>query len=85
MIGYGIGRQVRDTLPILILAVLCGIGVWVGIRFSAASLVSNDFLTILVAGLIYFSIYLGVSLLFKLAPLVELSKLLKQYVRPSTS
>src|SRR5690606_1902795 len=85
MIGYGIGRQVRDTLPILIVAVLCGIGVWGGIHFSAGSLVINDFLTILLAGLAYLGVYLGISRLLKLSPLNELRNLIKQYVRPSTS
>ncbi len=73
MINYSAGAQLRDILPIIILAVLTG-----GLIFILDWYIMVDWSNILrlaVGGIIYFGIYLGFGLIIRFAPLLEFKKI----------
>lgn len=83
LINYSIFSQLRDLSPILI----CGSVsmIFSSIYINHYSINTGDFLKLLIAGIIFYTSYIFMSYIFKLAVLHELSDLIKYVFRKKMS
>ena len=72
MVNYYVKEQLLDILPAILLSIIIGIIVWMFDRHFLMSINMMDLLRIAMDGVLYFSMYLGVSYTIKLPALVEL-------------
>lgn len=75
LIKYPLKEQLLDIWPILLVAGLLGLAVFY-LDQLVLSHNMNRFLRILVTGISYGSLYLGISSLFKLAPLIDFKQII---------
>lgn len=75
LIKYPLIEQLKDIWPILLLSGFLGIAIFF-IDQLVFSNYSNRFLRILITGIGYGSLYLGMSELFKLAPLTDFKQII---------
>lgn len=72
-IQYGTWQQIKDIVPTILLAVLCGIFTWVAdINFNS----QRDIIRIGLGIVVGFGFYLGLSFLIQMQSLIDLKKLI---------
>lgn len=76
LINYSIGEQLMDILPTVSLALLAGLVTWQMNRLFAVNFAQHDLLRLIISGIVYYGIYLGVSTLAKLAPVMDFRELM---------
>src|SRR5690606_9330923 len=75
IISYGAFRQLRDILPVIIIAGIIGIITWWLLEEFIMPLKWPDLAVISLVGLTYFGAYLGLSFFFELAAFHDFNKL----------
>lgn len=75
IISYGAVSQLRDILPIILIAALVGIVTWWLTVNVVIPLRWPDLAVILLVGVVYLSVYLGACFLFKLAAIQDFRNL----------
>lgn len=79
MINYPILDQFKDVMPGISVAVLVGGITWVTNLYIFKDFINYDIILIFALGMIYFSLYLGISLISKMPALIDFKQLvLKQ-------
>jgi O-antigen/teichoic acid export membrane protein len=76
LIGYPLKEQIRDLFPILTTAAFAGIFCYLTDVLFLQHLQLTDLLRMIVNGLCFFSVYMGSSLMLKLAPIHEFKQLI---------
>lgn len=75
LIDFSLQDQLRELLPIFLLTVLPGILAWGLDHFLLQSLQAGDIARILLVGITYFSLYLGMSYLTRITVIIDLRQL----------
>jgi len=76
LINYSITEQLMDILPTVSLALLAGVVTWQMNRLFVVGFAHHDLLRLIVSGIVYYGIYLGVSAAAKLAPVTDFRELI---------
>jgi len=71
------GKQIKDIAPILCLALLIGVLVYI-IDYLGASFIEYDFISLVVGGFIALIFYIPLAYLFKMNSLTELINIIKR-------
>ena len=71
MINYRISEQLKDLLPSISFAVIIGALTWILESFLVKLVSFPDYAELLLCGFFYFSLYLGLSYIFKLKAIVD--------------
>lgn len=75
LIDFSLQDQLRELLPIFLLTVLPGILAWGLDHFLLQSLQAGDIVRVLLVGIAYFSLYLGMSYLTRITVIFDLRQL----------
>lgn len=75
LIDFSLQDQLRELLPIFLLTVLPGILAWGLDHFLLQSLQAGDIVRVLLVGIAYFSLYLGMSYLTRITVIIDLRQL----------
>lgn len=78
MINYPITQQIKDISPSVTLAAILGVLVWLLDKFLLQQFHLFDFVRLLIASFLYFGVYLSISRLIKLAPLLDFENLVRK-------
>ncbi|MBF8964212.1 lipopolysaccharide biosynthesis protein [Pontibacter sp. FD36] len=71
MINYRINEQLKDIIPTIMLALLMGSVVWAIDNFILKHALSLDVVRVIVLGVIYFTLYLGISYFSKMPAILD--------------
>lgn len=75
MIAYGMKEQIKDILPIILLALITGIMVWVVDTGIQKFYSPPDIARIAIGLTLYFSIYVGIGWVLKFSPILDFKQL----------